>query len=253
MRSLGAFVLCYIVVQVFEPGQALKCRSGNRQTDEQYQKILQICRKRYSSGNGNNEDSSSNDGNDSSSDSNSNEDIFHNRFFAKNSTYHGGRRSDNRNDKYHNENDQQTRRSNGDMYSYNSSRGNYGDTSGGSRASGYNIGSANSNRGRYGNNRANARADSNNNNGEEEVCVVQCLFNELNIVDRKGFPEMDSVIQLMEQNIQNPELRDFIEESVTECFHYLNSNFRREKCEFSQRLLICMADKGKERCEDWDD
>lgn len=82
-------------------------------------------------------------------------------------------------------------------------------------------------------------------------CVVQCFFNELNVVDQKGFPERDSVIPLMSQNIQDPELKDFVEESIIECFHYLESN-KREKCEFSQNLLTCLAEKGQQRCEDWE-
>ena len=49
----------------------------------------------------------------------------------------------------------------------------------------------------------------------------------------------------MVQNIQDPELKDFIEESITECFRYLESN-KREKCEFSQNLLICLGEKEQQ-------
>lgn len=49
----------------------------------------------------------------------------------------------------------------------------------------------------------------------------------------------------MIQNIQDPELKDFIEESITECFRYLESN-KREKCEFSQNLLICLGEKEQQ-------
>lgn len=52
----------------------------------------------------------------------------------------------------------------------------------------------------------------------------------------------------MTQNIQDPELRDFVEESVIECYHYINNNNngRQEKCQFSQNLLSCLAEKGSE-------
>jgi hypothetical protein len=50
----------------------------------------------------------------------------------------------------------------------------------------------------------------------------------------------------MVQNIQDIDLRDFIEESVVECYHYLNNDNRQEKCQFSQNLLSCLAEKGSE-------
>ncbi|CAL7950846.1 unnamed protein product [Xylocopa violacea] len=90
----------------------------------------------------------------------------------------------------------------------------------------------------------------NNNASRESACIIQCFFNELNAVDQKGFPDKDQVIPLMSQNIQDPELKDFIEESIIECFRYLESN-KQEKCEFSQNLLTCLAEKGQQNCEDW--
>lgn len=65
-------------------------------------------------------------------------------------------------------------------------------------------------------------------------------------MDQGGFPEQNSIIQLMTQNIYNPELQDFVEEAVIECFHYLSLDMRQDKCRFSQNLLTCLADKGKE-------
>lgn len=75
------------------------------------------------------------------------------------------------------------------------------------------------------------------------------LINLLDIlmqVDKKGFPQQDSVIQLITHNIYNPELQDFLEEAVVECFHYLSLNMRQDNCYYSQNLLTCLADKGKE-------
>jgi len=65
-------------------------------------------------------------------------------------------------------------------------------------------------------------------------------------VDQRGFPEQHSIIQLMTQNTYNPELQDFVEEAIIQCFQYLSSNMRQEKCYFSRDLLTCLADKGKE-------
>jgi len=52
----------------------------------------------------------------------------------------------------------------------------------------------------------------------------------------------------MTRNIHNLELQDFIEEAIIECFHYLNSDMRQNKCYFSENLLTCLIDKGKEVC-----
>lgn len=50
----------------------------------------------------------------------------------------------------------------------------------------------------------------------------------------------------MLRGIQDPILRDFLEESILECFHFLQSGMNNNKCIFSQNLLNCLADKGRE-------
>lgn len=67
-------------------------------------------------------------------------------------------------------------------------------------------------------------------------------------VDQRGFPEMNSVTEIMTENIMDPELRDFVEESIFECFQYLQNNRNQDKCKFSQNLLSCLSDKGSEVC-----
>lgn len=89
------------------------------------------------------------------------------------------------------------------------------------------------------------------NNKEQEACLIQCFFNELNIVDQKGFPKQDLIIQLMTHNLHNLELQDFIVEGIIECFDYLDLDMRQDKCYYSQNLLTCLNEKGKKRCEDW--
>ncbi|KAG5318384.1 OBP71 protein, partial [Pseudoatta argentina] len=80
------------------------------------------------------------------------------------------------------------------------------------------------------------------------TCITQCFFNELNMVDQRGYPEQVSIIQFMTRNTHNPELQDLIEEAVIECFHYLDSDARQNACYFSENLLTCLIDKGKEVC-----
>ncbi|XP_011498926.1 PREDICTED: general odorant-binding protein 71 [Ceratosolen solmsi marchali] len=113
-----------------------------------------------------------------------------------------------------------------------------------------NINNSNMNRN---NNNSYYTRDNNHSNYKEQGCIIQCFFNELNIVDQNGFPERSAVIGVMTQNIHDPYLQDFIEESVVECYHYLSNFNREEKCQFSQNLLSCLAEKGSEKCEDWDD
>ncbi|XP_076233898.1 odorant-binding protein 59a isoform X2 [Calliopsis andreniformis] len=98
----------------------------------------------------------------------------------------------------------------------------------------------------------NGDSRSNNTTDREQNCIIQCFFDELNIVDHRGFPERDLVISVMSQNIQDSELKDFVEESIIECYRYLVSN-KRNKCEFSQNLLTCLAEKGQKECDDWED
>ncbi|XP_011055418.1 PREDICTED: general odorant-binding protein 71 isoform X2 [Acromyrmex echinatior] len=86
------------------------------------------------------------------------------------------------------------------------------------------------------------------NGKQQEQCITQCFFNELNMVDQKGYPEQVSIIQFMTRNTHNPELQDLIEEAVIECFHYLDSDARQNACYFSENLLTCLIDKGKEVC-----
>nr|XP_003705223.2 PREDICTED: general odorant-binding protein 71 [Megachile rotundata]XP_012145126.1 PREDICTED: general odorant-binding protein 71 [Megachile rotundata] len=252
MKHFEPLILTWIILFFFHEGTSLKCRSGNQEVDVQFQKVLTTCRKRYADSNtDNSEDSTSTENNSSESDSNSDENIYEKNFFDKkgdqsynqstntqryrnsnrNSNINTSDRSINRNIK-HFHNIRHIRRSN-DQDSWNSRN-------------------VQNNRSNFHNREMNnGSMKSNNNTDREQACVVQCFFNELNVVDQKGFPERDLVIPLMTQNIQDPELKDFVEESIIECFHYLESN-KREKCEFSQNLLTCLAEKGQQRCEDWE-
>ena len=76
--------------------QALRCRTGNQQSNEQFRKVMQTCRRRNLN-NGKNADYS----NESDSDgSDSDEDMFDKRFLSgvsrKNNTYSYGNESNNR-------------------------------------------------------------------------------------------------------------------------------------------------------------
>ncbi|EZA54714.1 ObirObp59a [Ooceraea biroi] len=249
MTRVILVALCSVCLLLVEPVTSLKCRTGVQQADEQFRKIVQMCKKRYTNDDVYSDDSSSND---EESDDSLGVDVFDTKFFLS-----GDSRSSNaqswkdQNNNWNHGNNQ--RNGNNQHHSFNYTNGNWRDGQYPNRGS---------------NNRDFVSTDGNfrpnygqvyNNNPEsynkeqEQACIIQCFFNELNVVDHRGFPEQNSIIQLMTQNTHNPELQDFVEEAIIECYHYLSSDMKQEKCRFSQNLLTCLADKGKERCEDWDD
>ncbi|KOC70183.1 hypothetical protein WH47_08529 [Habropoda laboriosa] len=249
MKNLVSFTLYCVFVYFLREGVSLKCRSGNQQVDMQFQKVLKTCKNRYVGTNMNNsEESMSTESSNSGSDSSSEDDVYDKNFF-----YKKGYRSFNN----QSTNSQRYRNSdkNNDMNTYSSDHSTNGNLrdfqnikhtrkvndrdlwnsrDSRNRTSDFNNGDTSNDDMRF-----------NNNTDREQACIVQCFFNELNAVDQKGFPEKDFVIPLMSQNIHDPELKDFVEESIIECFHYLESN-KREKCEFSQNLLTCLAEKGQQ-------
>nr|XP_012223956.1 PREDICTED: general odorant-binding protein 71 [Linepithema humile] len=238
---LIALCVCLLLVK---SAISLKCRSGIQQADDQFRKIVQVCKKRSSGDNSYSDDSSSSEYEDSSEDS-SNIDIFDTKFFLSGSGGNKHSNSQSWKDQNNNRNRGNDRRSGNDRrYSFNYTEEN---------AQYPNRGNNN----RYFNGAARTSYDQQHNSNSEnykerkQACVIQCFFNELNVVDQRGFPEQDSVTQLVTHNVHNPELEDFLEEAIIECFHYLGSNVRQDNCYFSQNLLTCLTDKGKERCDDW--
>ncbi|XP_076637142.1 odorant-binding protein 59a [Colletes latitarsis] len=244
MTNFFPLALCCIILFFLNEGISLRCRSENQEVDMQFQKVLKTCKKRYSGSNTDSEDSMS-----SESDLSSEEDVNDNNFFSTKM---------NKSPYNQSTNTQRYRTSEGNSniktYSFDHlTNKNVRDF-----PNSKNIRNTNDRNSWNSTNRHNKKDEFynedtryTNNTGQEQSCIVQCFFNELNVVDQKGFPERDSVIPLMSLNIQDPELKDFVEESIIECFRYLESN-KREKCEFSQNLLKCLAEKGHERCEDWE-
>ncbi|XP_076751488.1 odorant-binding protein 59a [Xylocopa sonorina] len=254
MDSFVPFILCYTALLFFHNGASLRCRSGNQQMDAQFQKVLKICKNRYAGLSA--DDSMSMEDSSSESDSSSEEYMYDKDFLNKKNDRRSYNQS-NSNQRYGNSD----KNSNMNNYSSNHSiNGNVRDTrmsndrdlwNAHNRRSDFNNADMNNEDMHFNNaDMNNEDKHFNNNTGRESACIIQCFFNELNAVDQKGFPDKDQVIPLMSQNIQDPELKDFVEESIIECFRYLESN-KQEKCEFSQNLLTCLAEKGQQNCEDW--
>ncbi|KYN44936.1 hypothetical protein ALC56_00588, partial [Trachymyrmex septentrionalis] len=191
---------------------SLKCRSSVQQVQhDQYQKIMQICKARSKTDNNHSNNDSSSEGDDSLS-----VDLFGTRFFITNG---GNKFSNIQSWKDPNEN----RYTNGNRQSSHSSR------------------SSNNHDFSYSNGAGRSSYDQTYDNFEN-------YGRQQEQVDQRGYPEQVSIIQFMTRNTHNPELQDLIEEAVIECFHYLDSDARQNACYFSENLLTCLIDKGKEVC-----
>ncbi|XP_076380282.1 odorant-binding protein 59a [Megalopta genalis] len=237
MNHLVRLFLCCVILFFLNAGACLKCRTRSQEVDMQFQKVFKTCLKQHGGvGTGSDDSMSSDDetsdsGNldsESSESDSSSEKIFYDKhIFYSNSDRSSYNQS---------MNNQRNR-------SYQNAKNNHNDNGGDS----WNSRDPRNKKGDFNN------GDSryNNNTDHEKACVIQCFFNELNVVDQNGFPDRDSVIPLMNQDIRDPELKDFVEESIIECFRYLDTN-KKDKCEFSQNLLKCLAEKGQQKCEDWD-
>ncbi|XP_039279242.1 general odorant-binding protein 71 isoform X3 [Nilaparvata lugens] len=88
-----------------------------------------------------------------------------------------------------------------------------------------------------------------------EPCIIHCVFQQMRMLGSGSKPDKNSVLSVMTQKIRNPELREFIQDSVNDCFEAVESEpqYQIGKCDFSKKLALCMEEKGQQNCEDWDE
>ncbi|XP_029168052.1 general odorant-binding protein 71 [Nylanderia fulva] len=248
MVKVILIVLCSVCFFLVKSAISLKCKTDAQQTN-QFKKIVQVCKKRITDDNNYNYDESSlseEDDNDESSDINT----FDTKFFLIGSNkFYNTHSWENSNDNRNQWNDQKN--GNDQRYSFNrtnKNRKNAHDSNhnGNNHDFNYSDGITKSSW-----HDQTYNTNSENNKEQEQACLVQCFFNELNIVDQRGFPKQDSILQLITHNLHNSEIQDFVVEAVIECFHYLGLDMREDKCYYSQNLLTCLNEKRKESCEDW--
>nr|USE58850.1 odorant-binding protein [Lasioderma serricorne] len=85
-----------------------------------------------------------------------------------------------------------------------------------------------------------------------ENCVVQCVFEKLQMTNEKGFPEYSKILNGLLKGATGRELRDFLEESTNECFQQMErSTDASDPCNYSNILVTCLAEKGRQNCADW--
>lgn len=71
-------------------------------------------------------------------------------------------------------------------------------------------------------------------------------------INNDGFPDKHKVLQALTRDIRDHELKDFYTDSIQECFHMIDLEQRREKCQYSKNLITCLTERAKTNCNDWD-
>ncbi|XP_047504153.1 odorant-binding protein 59a-like [Pieris napi] len=86
-----------------------------------------------------------------------------------------------------------------------------------------------------------------------KACAMHCFLNNLQMTGENGMPDRYLATNAMTKDVRNEDLRDFLQESIEECFQILDNENTEDKCEFSKNLLICLSEKGRATCDDWKD
>lgn len=86
-----------------------------------------------------------------------------------------------------------------------------------------------------------------------EACVIHCIFQEMNMLDDTAYPDRSMVTKVMTKKIRDPKVKDFIEESIEDCFELLETDNKRSNCEYSKNLALCLEEKGRRNCDDWEE
>ncbi|XP_050322793.1 odorant-binding protein 59a [Bactrocera neohumeralis] len=162
--------------------------------------------------------------------------------------------SNNNGGRYDNNNDGNGNRGGGGGNGDGGNRNGNGGTSSGGRNSGGNGGNGNSQRG-FNQNNSNNNNNGNNRNGKNDTadvaCVVHCFFDELNMLNSDDYPDRYKVQYGLTRDLRDRELRNFYTDTIQDCFQYLESQRRRDKCHYSRDLINCMTEYAKVNCDDW--
>nr|WHU27561.1 odorant binding protein 45 [Heliconius charithonia] len=98
----------------------------------------------------------------------------------------------------------------------------------------------------------NDRNSSDNSSQEvDKACALHCFLENLHMTGDTGMPDRYLVTHSLIKDEKNEDLRDFLQESIEECFQILDNENTEDKCEFSKNLLTCLSEKGRANCDDW--
>ncbi|XP_066246142.1 odorant-binding protein 59a [Euwallacea similis] len=84
-----------------------------------------------------------------------------------------------------------------------------------------------------------------------EICILQCIFEKLELTDSNGLPDHYKFASTLLNSASGRETRDFLQETADECFQLVKKTDSTNPCEFSSKLIGCVAEKGRTNCEDW--
>ncbi|XP_055715306.1 general odorant-binding protein 71 [Phlebotomus papatasi] len=87
----------------------------------------------------------------------------------------------------------------------------------------------------------------------DRTCLIHCFFQEMKMTNEDEFPDKHKVLHVLTKELRDRQLKDFYTDSIQECFHILEMDQRRDKCEFSRNLIFCLGERAKANCDDWND
>nr|WJJ63264.1 odorant binding protein 6 [Pachyrhinus yasumatsui] len=93
--------------------------------------------------------------------------------------------------------------------------------------------------------------NTNNISNSEDTCILQCVFEKLELTDSNGLPDHKKFADALLKSTSGRELRNFVQESTDECFQQMDSEDAENPCQYSSKLITCLTDKGKSNCDDW--
>ncbi|RZB39598.1 uncharacterized protein BDFB_001231 [Asbolus verrucosus] len=97
----------------------------------------------------------------------------------------------------------------------------------------------------------NTTESSHSGEGVAENCIIQCIFENLEMADSNGYPLHDKILEGLLKNVTGRELHDFLQDSTDDCFQEMDKEPTMDPCSYSIKLVTCLADKGKSNCADW--
>ncbi|XP_030755317.1 general odorant-binding protein 71 [Sitophilus oryzae] len=85
----------------------------------------------------------------------------------------------------------------------------------------------------------------------EDMCVVQCVYEKLDVTNSKGFPDSKRLTDAIIESVKQKDKKDVIKTLVEGCFIDLNKDDSEDACHYSTQLARCLFEKGRENCSDW--
>ncbi|CAH1402413.1 unnamed protein product [Nezara viridula] len=85
-----------------------------------------------------------------------------------------------------------------------------------------------------------------------EPCIIHCIFKQKKMLNQNNKVDKTNTMHVLTQKIRNSELKEFVEDSINECFDKIDNEKSEGKCENSKKFALCLEEKGKNNCEDWD-